>query len=365
MRTERSFVAAGLAVLVALSFAWGEPAWAVPPAQASQPVVKSPQDCSAAQPGTVEVAFQWTPSHQGQQWLDLSLFNNGFAPGTFVSVGPLPRDEDAFLWNGLLSGRSHYVRVNTLAPDGWAPSATLAFVTAVCGQPVAGLGTPAQWCSSQHPGRAKVLFNWTPGVLPGTSQYLDLSIFNNGFAPGTFIGVGPLPSRAGAFLWDGLVSGTTHYWRVNTLAAGRWYSSTTGSFTTGMCGPVSRTYRSSYFEVTLNSIIDPYYSGNISAPRAGNRYVAYDLTVRNINPEGPMVVSPFDFLLRDAAGYAHSTALLLPTGGLAVITLRPGETVRGGVGFEIPANARPITLIFEPLCWFQWFRTDCRMDIPL
>ena len=54
-------------------------------------------------------------------WVDLSLFDNGFAPGTFLKAGPFPPGERAiFEWNGLLANRQHFFRLNTLYASAWA-----------------------------------------------------------------------------------------------------------------------------------------------------------------------------------------------------------------------------------------------------
>ena len=91
------------------------------------------QACNPATPGKVRATFAWTPSQSGQQWLDLSLSNNGFQPQTFVAVGPLPAQASTFTWDGLLAGTPHFARVNTLTSYGWEPSATLSFSTSRCG----------------------------------------------------------------------------------------------------------------------------------------------------------------------------------------------------------------------------------------
>jgi hypothetical protein len=98
----------------------------------------------------------------------------------------------------------------------------------------ATLSQPAVECSSLYPGNAKVTFNWTPGT-GGVLQYLDLSILDNGFAPGTFLSAGPLDGNTNSFAWDGLLPSTTHYFRVNTLSASGWQPSATGYVTTGVC----------------------------------------------------------------------------------------------------------------------------------
>ena len=65
---------------------------------------------------------------------------------------------------------------------------------------------------------------------------MDLSLFNNGWQAGTFLGAGPFASAANSFTWDGLVPNTVHYARVNQqLAAGNWDPSATFTFTTIAC----------------------------------------------------------------------------------------------------------------------------------
>jgi beta-lactamase class A len=113
--------------------------YASPPSHVSaEPLVASQitllaQDCEAASPGSVTAALRWAPSRRGEQWLDISLFNNGFAPDTFIGVGPFPPGTDRFVWSGLRPGLTHFLRVNTRSPFAWEPSATVTFATEACG----------------------------------------------------------------------------------------------------------------------------------------------------------------------------------------------------------------------------------------
>src|SRR5215213_5329210 len=60
---------------------------------------------------------------------------------------------------------------------------------------------------------ATVTFDWFP--VAGAVQYwVDLSLLDNGFAEGTFLG---LPSNAERLTWAGLLPGLAHYWRVSAL----------------------------------------------------------------------------------------------------------------------------------------------------
>jgi hypothetical protein len=209
------------------------------PAAAASPPPAASQSCSASKVGAVAATFQWQAPGPGavRQWLDLSLFDNGFAPGTFVGAGPLAGTANSLTWDGILPGFRHFYRLNTLYADGWHASAVGSFSSLAC--PV-GRAQPinvAQGCSSVTPGSIRAAFSWTPAAPPGGVQWLDLSLFNNGFAPGTFISVGPLSAGSSSYVWDGLQVGMTHYWRVNTLLAGGWAPSQTGSFATEVCRP--------------------------------------------------------------------------------------------------------------------------------
>lgn len=83
-------------------------------------------------PNSVRVTFLWGPSRSGPQWLDLSIFNDGFAPGTFVGAGGFTPPTWGFIWDGLVQGTTHFARVNTLTSQGWKPSGTVSFFTPIC-----------------------------------------------------------------------------------------------------------------------------------------------------------------------------------------------------------------------------------------
>ena len=127
------------------------------------------QSCPAN--GGVTVTFAWLPSFRGAQWLDLSLQNNGFAPGTFVGVGPLAAHEGSFTWDGVLAARRHYLRVNTFTPAGWRTSGTLTFDSrSDCG----GGGGPATVVRTMPTTQRVVALTFDGGADAGyTSMILD------------------------------------------------------------------------------------------------------------------------------------------------------------------------------------------------
>jgi hypothetical protein len=70
--------------------------------------------------------------------------------------------------------------------------------------------------------------------------WIDLSLSNNGFPEGTFIGSGPFAPQtsggSGAFSWSGILPGRTHFFRLNVKTEdGRWYIIGRGSFDSPDC----------------------------------------------------------------------------------------------------------------------------------
>src|SRR5581483_8262554 len=76
---------------------------------------------------------------------------------------------------------------------------------------------------------ASVKFEWQP-MAGATQQWVDLSVNDNGFAAGSFIGYGPLGANSSSMTWSNLEPGTAHFWRVNARTATGWVTSETGTF---------------------------------------------------------------------------------------------------------------------------------------
>ena len=91
-------------------------------------------DCVGTGTNSVRVFLLWNASTAGTQFLDFSVFNNGFAPGTFLSLGPLGSDAWGYVVNGVRQGTAHTARINTWTGSEWAPSYPLTFFTPICDQ---------------------------------------------------------------------------------------------------------------------------------------------------------------------------------------------------------------------------------------
>ena len=176
-------------------------------------------------------------------WIDLSLSDNGFAPGTFIGAGPFSprRGATEFGWEGLEVARKHYYRLNALTEGGWREIGRGSFETINCG-PVRRMG-----CSVPD-GAVSVEFGVAPAGMFGdrspVASWFDLTLFgsprnpllDNGFPPGTFVSAGPFPATGAIFAWGGIKPGVRHYYRQNTYYGdGVWERQFSGSFVSLDC----------------------------------------------------------------------------------------------------------------------------------
>jgi hypothetical protein len=230
MRRSATFLAVAI-VLFAAHLAGQRAGWLEPRAATAAPartLAVASLQCSG---GFVTASFAWLPGGDAfVQWVDLTSWNAGFAPGTYGGWGPLAGNQSSLAWPGLYPNLTYYVRVNSLTAGGWQPSQTLIFRTGSCLASYPGatnLRVAGQDCRSG--GWAEAEFTWEPSGLG--IQFVDLTTINAGFAPFTYAGWGPLAAGVDSLSWPGLFPGITYYVRVNTLTASGWWPSETLAFT--------------------------------------------------------------------------------------------------------------------------------------
>jgi len=178
--------------------------------------------CSGVNPS---VTFTWNGvSGANQLWLDVSG-SDSFAPGSFESMGPLSGTATSQASTNLKAGSVYFWRVNALTDQGWLTSKTSSFVP--CAAPIL-LAAPITCRSATT---ASVEFRWAPTALSSGQQWLDLG-FDDGFAPGSFVGAGPLSNTAQTYRWDNVQANVRYVYRVDVRDAdGFWRSSATSEFT--------------------------------------------------------------------------------------------------------------------------------------
>jgi hypothetical protein len=114
--------------------------WFTRPSQ----IEAAPQDLSITQTctpdGRLSARFNWNDANPAivQQWLDLSLADNHWQPGTYLGNGPMPASQQSLTWIGLQQGSRHFIRINQWLPGApgagpeWQSSDTFYFDTGNC-----------------------------------------------------------------------------------------------------------------------------------------------------------------------------------------------------------------------------------------
>lgn len=121
-------------------------------------------------------------------------------------------------------------------------------------------------------GKVDVIFRWTPSGSTGiTSQEINLSTFDNGFAQGSYLSTAIPSATASTWTISDLVANTYHYWRIRTVVNGALIDSAKGTFQTPNCQVNSGSlddYSRSHSKDELYSYVRALY-GNMTEPRTG------------------------------------------------------------------------------------------------
>ncbi len=226
MKIHSRGIGALLAVaMVALLALGGVSTAQAAPAGAATNLTAGNQLCSSA--GVVQVTIYWTPSGQGDQWLDVSLLSN-FAG--FGNQGPYASNVNGTTWN-LSGSTTYYARVTTFTPQGPRTSDTLQFQTINCG----AFSPPSNVNAAVHDDFVRI--SWTPGNG------------NLWFCVDTAFSQSDLTNITGSWHnWgcgttgntldlDNLACGKTHYFRVWAAGSATPFDgySEVGSFTSQDC----------------------------------------------------------------------------------------------------------------------------------
>jgi len=107
---------------------------------------------------------------------------------------------------------------------------------------------------------------------------------------------------------------------------------------------VGQTGKTGDFEATLNAVTDPYASTNqFVQPAAGTRFVAVDVTMRNVSNDQQPVSSALSFELTDSTGQKYNETF---APGLTAIDglVPPNDQRRGTMVYQVPLTATGLEL---------------------
>lgn len=102
-----------------------------------------------------------------------------------------------------------------------------------------------------------------------------------------------------------------------------------------------------YFLCAL-TVEDPTTPGLFYEAEAGKRLVAVEVVVGNVSGE-MITTNPLNATLIDADGFKYVPELAGRDGQLAMVSLNPGEKVRGWIAFEVPEQAALASIKYDSL----------------
>ncbi len=105
--------------------------------------------------------------------------------------------------------------------------------------------------------------------------------------------------------------------------------------------------------ITVNQVLYPA-GDQFNTPNAGNKFLVVDITIEN---KGATAISVSTFLqmsIKDASSQKYDVDFMasVASGGSSPDgEIAPGETLRGQVGFQVPANATGLVFAFDADVW--------------
>lgn len=103
---------------------------------------------------------------------------------------------------------------------------------------------------------------------------------------------------------------------------------------------VGQTAQTSDFEVTLRAVEDPMNTGNeFDTPKAGNRFVGVEFEVKNVGSERQTLSTLLGAELIDSLNRPYDIALAGLDRPQLDGEVVPGQSRRGWITFEVPADA--------------------------
>ena len=185
-----------------------------------------------------ELAVQGVSGTVNSVWIDLSLADNNFFPGSFVSLGAFGSQIEghSVFWSGLLPGKQHFYRYNALVGERWIQIGSGYFETPDC-DTVTRIA-----CDGVEPFLNKVRFYlpvWRgrgagpPPDKGNPVEWLDLTLWYDFLEGSSIVGT---PIHAPTTIDMSVLPGIRHFYRGNVLAIdGQWYPEWHGTFLSLRC----------------------------------------------------------------------------------------------------------------------------------
>lgn len=103
--------------------------------------------------------------------------------------------------------------------------------------------------------------------------------------------------------------------------------------------------------ITVNSLQDYTSDNQYLQPDSGNKYIALEITIENINAASQGYANPFNFSLQDADGYIYDYSWSGKEPMLTSDEIQRGRKQKGFLTFEVPAAQTEFVLDYDSSFW--------------
>lgn len=93
----------------------------------------------------------------------------------------------------------------------------------------------------------------------------------------------------------------------------------------------------------------PSRGDEMTKPGPGNQFIVVDLSITNNDTGSKSVSTLAQMSIRTPSGYDYSQAAYFPEPKFPDGDILPGQTARGKVAFEVPANIGTMRFVYEPI----------------
>lgn len=92
----------------------------------------------------------------------------------------------------------------------------------------------------------------------------------------------------------------------------------------------------------------PSAGDEFNKPAAGKQFVVVDVEIKNISATSRTVSTMLAMSIKTSGGFEYEQTFYFPEPSFPNGDIQPGQTARGNVAFEVPADIGAITFVYEP-----------------
>ncbi len=102
------------------------------------------------------------------------------------------------------------------------------------------------------------------------------------------------------------------------------------------------------WDVTVNSAKTSKGSGFSTPQKAGDVFLVFSITVKNLSSQEQTISSALSFNLLDSTGQKYTETIYPDAGATLDGKVAAGSLLKGSIAYEVPASMHQFTLSFEP-----------------